>query len=257
MCRRAALVRHQRSKCSLEGSFANPAKGALPNQDKHGERRLWARSETNRQRHTQSNIPSKHNELPSVAIAESGSPNRETCWSVPVRVSGCSTLATHVFHRRLGKFSAAGQFRFAFIRFSGKSRQSGKDEVIRMTWAIRSCALAAGAAALLSAQAVYAAPAQMPVSSVDPLVSLSILGTQQSRAAVCAASTACNVPASMASASAATAAASATAAQAEGTPKRFSPLLLGLGVAAFIALLVAITSGGHNGNGNLNPVSPA
>lgn len=123
-----------------------------------------------------------------------------------------------------------------------------------MTWAIRSYALAAGAAALLSAQAAYAAPTPTPVSSVDPLVSLSILGTQQSRAAVCSAGAACTVPASMASASAATAA--AAAAQDQGTPKRVSPLLLGLGIAAFIALIVAITSGGHNGHGDLNPISP-
>jgi hypothetical protein len=127
-----------------------------------------------------------------------------------------------------------------------------------MTWAIRSCALAAGAAALLSAQAVYAAPAQTSVSGVDPLVSLSILGTQQSRAAVCSTGAACNVPASMASASAATSAATAaaTAAQADGTPKGFSPLLIGLGIAVFIGLIVAITSGGHNGHGDLNPISP-
>jgi hypothetical protein len=128
-----------------------------------------------------------------------------------------------------------------------------------MTWAIRSFALTAGAATLLSAQAVYAAPAPTPVSSVDPLVSLSILGTQQSRAAVCATGEACTVPASMASASAATAAASAaaTAAQGQAAPKSFSPLLALLGIAAFVALMVAITSGGHNGHGQLNPISPA
>jgi hypothetical protein len=151
-------------------------------------------------------------------------------------------------------------FCFPFIRFGGKSHRSGKHGEFRMTWAIRSCALAAGAAALLSAQAVYAAPAPTPVSSVDPLVSLSILGTQQSRAAVCATAAGCDVPASMASASAATSAATAAAAaaQAEGTPKAFNPLLLGLGLAALIALVVAITSGGSsNGHGDLTPVSPA
>jgi hypothetical protein len=62
----------------------------------------------------------------------------------------------------------------------------------------------------------------------------------------------------MASASAATSAATAaaTAAQADGTPKGFSPLLIGLGIAVFIGLIVAITSGGHNGHGDLNPISP-
>ena len=130
-----------------------------------------------------------------------------------------------------------------------------------MTWAFRSCALAAGAAALLSAQAVYAAPTPTTPTSVDPLISLSVLGTQQSRAAVCASAsdTTCSIPASMASASAATAAASAaaTAAQDAPPPKSFGfwPVLLGL--AALIAVVVAVTSGGSNGHGDLSPVSPA
>lgn len=58
-----------------------------------------------------------------------------------------------------------------------------------MTWAIRSLALAAGAAALLSTQAAAAVPAP-PRVTFDPLVSLSVLGTAQSRAAVCAAGSA-------------------------------------------------------------------
>ena len=58
-----------------------------------------------------------------------------------------------------------------------------------MTWAIRSMALTAGAAALLSTQAVYAAPVNTKLA-VDPLVSLSVFGTAQSRAAVCAAGSA-------------------------------------------------------------------
>jgi peptidoglycan/LPS O-acetylase OafA/YrhL len=131
-----------------------------------------------------------------------------------------------------------------------------------MTWAIRSYVLAAGAAALLSAQAVYAAPTPTASSGVDPLVSLSVLGTQQSRAALCSATasaTACGVPASMASASAATAAAAAaaTAAQDQSAPKSLGiwPMLLGL--AALIAVIVAITSGGNNGSGDLSPISPA
>lgn len=131
-----------------------------------------------------------------------------------------------------------------------------------MTWAIRSCALAAGAAALLSAQAVYATPTPTASTGVDPLVSLSVLGTQQSRAAVCSATastTACGVPVTMASASAATAAAAAaaTAAQDAPPPKSFGfwPALLGL--AALIAVIIAITSGGDNGHGDLSPVSPA
>lgn len=128
-----------------------------------------------------------------------------------------------------------------------------------MTWAIRSYALAAGAAALLSAQAAYAAPTPTTHSGVDPLVSLSVLGTQQSRAAVCSASalpSACNVPASMAAASAATVAAAA-AAQDAPKPKSLGLWPLLLGVAALIAVIIAITSGGDNGSGDLTPVSPA
>lgn len=48
----------------------------------------------------------------------------------------------------------------------------------------RNYVLAVGAAALLSGQAVYAAPVQ-PTPTVDPLVALSLLGATQSRAAVC------------------------------------------------------------------------
>jgi hypothetical protein len=55
-----------------------------------------------------------------------------------------------------------------------------------MSWAIRKYVLAAGAATMLSTQAVAAAPATSH-ASVDPLVMLSALGTAQSRAAVCAA----------------------------------------------------------------------
>jgi peptidoglycan/LPS O-acetylase OafA/YrhL len=143
------------------------------------------------------------------------------------------------------------------IRFSAISVRSGKNGEFRMTWAIRSYALAAGAAALLSAQAVYAAPTPTASSGIDPLVSLSVLGSQQSRAALCSASasaTACSVPASIASAAAA--AAAATAAQDQPAPKSFGiwPILLGL--AALAAVIVAITSGGNNGSGDLSPIGP-
>jgi hypothetical protein len=145
------------------------------------------------------------------------------------------------------------------IRFSAISVRSGKNGEFRMTWAIRSYALAAGAAALLSAQAVYAAPTPTASSGIDPLVSLSVLGSQQSRAALCSASasaTACSVPASIASATAAAAAAAATAAQDQPAPKSFGiwPILLGL--AALAAVIVAITSGGNNGSGDLSPIGP-
>lgn len=127
-----------------------------------------------------------------------------------------------------------------------------------MTWAIRSCALAAGAAALLSTQAVYAAPATQRVAAVDPLVSLSVLGTTQSRAAVCSAQTAgvsCAVPASMTLAAAAAAAAQPV--DNPPPPKRVNTLLLLLGFLVFVGLIVAITTGGGDASGDLTPVSPA
>jgi hypothetical protein len=130
-----------------------------------------------------------------------------------------------------------------------------------MTWAIRSCALAVGAAALLSTQAVYAAPVKT-APAVDPLVSLSVLGTAQSRAAVCGTGTTCALPMTMA-ASGATASPALTtgtmsAAVMQGEPgKRIDPLLLALGAAIIIAIIVAILSGGGDGDGDLTPVSPA
>lgn len=51
---------------------------------------------------------------------------------------------------------------------------------------VRSSSLALAVAALLSSQAASAAPLISPVG-VDPLVSLSLLGTAQSRSAVCSA----------------------------------------------------------------------
>lgn len=137
-----------------------------------------------------------------------------------------------------------------------------------MTWAIRSCALAAGAAALLSAQAAYAAPALNRSTSVDPLVSLSVLGTAQSRAAVCGATAgatfgsghACALPGPAATATAA--AAAAVAAQPNdtyvgGPQVGVLPLILGLVVLVGVAALIA--SGDDDGFGDLSPVpvSPA
>lgn len=126
-----------------------------------------------------------------------------------------------------------------------------------MAWGIRSCALAVGAAALLSAQAAYAAPTRS--SGVDPLVSLSVLGSTQSRAAVCGGATfgaaSCATPMA---AVAATAATSAAAAQGNGGGKAIGPWAAVLGLAVIIAIVAAITSGGNNNSsGDLTPISPA
>lgn len=120
-----------------------------------------------------------------------------------------------------------------------------------MTWAIRRCALAAGAAALLTAQAAYAAPTPQPTSSVDPLVSLSVLGTSKSRAAVCTGVSSCAIPAAVPASAAA-----ASAAMGPEDGPGIGPLGLILGVVLIIAIMVAITSGGNDGEGNLTPISP-
>jgi hypothetical protein len=131
----------------------------------------------------------------------------------------------------------------------------------RMTWAIRSCALAAGAAALLSTQAVYAAPVSSHSTGVDPLVSLSVLGTSQSRGAVCsgatfgakaAASTACGIPVTAAAA----AAAAATAQDYSDDPKPIGVLPLIIGLVVIGGLIALILSSGGDSEGNLTPVSP-
>ena len=129
----------------------------------------------------------------------------------------------------------------------------------------RSVVLAAGAAALLTSQAAVAAPAIVR-TAVDPLVSLSVLGSAQSRAAVCAGSTA----------AAAAAAAAAQGAPAPGcvlpvtgaplapvanvgpppmveTPgKSIGALPIVLGLLAVLALAALLL----DGDGDGDPVSP-
>jgi len=118
----------------------------------------------------------------------------------------------------------------------------------------RKCVMATAAAALLFGQAAYAAPPQ-PAQVVDPMVAVSILGTSQSRKAVCEGDANCGLPAATSpSATAASAAASATAAQTD--PRRrdtrglFWILLLGGGMV-LIAVLVAALAGDEE-----DPISP-
>jgi hypothetical protein len=130
-----------------------------------------------------------------------------------------------------------------------------------MVVASRKWALAAGAAALLSSQAVWAAPVSSS-PSIDPLVSLSIFSGPDSRAAVCGTGNACVLPASMGAAAAATSpavagtAASAAAAQGPGD-HGYGLDLPGLFVlfAVPVAIVLAIALEG-NGN-NHRTVSPA
>lgn len=140
-----------------------------------------------------------------------------------------------------------------------------------MSWRFKGSALAVGAAALLSAQVAYAAPAASR-TYVDPLVALSAFGTVQSNAAVCAGTTAAAGAAAAAAAQGAGGCvlpvtspppAPAPVAQTLPPPPPIGPgkafgstgILLGLaGVAAIIALIVALSD---NGNGDQTPISPA
>jgi len=134
---------------------------------------------------------------------------------------------------------------------------------------IRTGFLAAGAAALLSSQAVYAAPT-VTASAIDPLVSLSALAGAASRAAVCAGSTAATAAAS-AAAQAAPAPGCVLPVNAAPPPPVSAPppvmpvasgpgigtlpLLLGLAAIAGIAALLLLND--DDDNGDTTPVSPA
>ena len=134
---------------------------------------------------------------------------------------------------------------------------------------IRNVLLAAGAAALLSGQAAYAA-----TSSVDPLVSMSALASDASRAAVCAGSTAATAAATAAAQAAApgcvlpvNAAPPAVVGEAPpppppvveaaAAPKAIGTLPLLLGLAAIVALAALLLSDNGNGHGDTTPISPA
>ena len=108
-----------------------------------------------------------------------------------------------------------------------------------MNWGIRGSVLAAGAAALLSTQAVYAAPPASTSVGVDPLVSLSALSAPQPAVPLLATTAAVqtnDVP---------------------PPPKAFSPLLVVLGLVVFVGLMALLISGGGHAHGDLTPVSPA
>lgn len=106
-----------------------------------------------------------------------------------------------------------------------------------MNWGIRGSMLAAGAAALLSTQAVYAAPPAQTSVAVDPLVSLSALSAPQPAVPMIATAAAVQ--------------------DTDGTPKPINPLFIGLIGLVLVAVIVALVSGGGHGHGDLTPVSPA
>ena len=123
---------------------------------------------------------------------------------------------------------------------------------------MRNYVLAAGAAALLSGQAAYAAPEQ-PAPAIDPLVALSLFGTAQSRAAVCGTSATCGLPmatgASAAAASPVVTASAAVAAQGRSGQRQSGLLTVFLiGGAMVLVAVLASTLAGKDGDG---PVSPS
>lgn len=158
-----------------------------------------------------------------------------------------------------------------YIHSGGTYRHFALHGETPMTSRFRSCVFAAAAAALVSSQAVYAAPA---ASAIDPLVSLSVLASEPSRAAVCAGSTA-TVSAAAAAAAAAqgpagcvlpvTAPPPPPVAQAAppppiagaAAPKSFGVLPILLGLAALAAVIALIASSGNDRGGDVTPVSPA
>jgi len=138
-----------------------------------------------------------------------------------------------------------------------------------MAKGIRSSALAIAAAAFMSTQAIAAAPAAVP-AGVDPFVALSVFGTAQSEAAVCATGTSAAVAGAATTAQGQTpcvlpvtgappvAAVVPPAAYAPAAaPKAIGTLPMLLGLAVLTAALIAIASGGGKGDGDLTPISPA
>lgn len=125
-----------------------------------------------------------------------------------------------------------------------------------MTRIYRGWVLIVGAAALLSAEGASAGSLPNGAPAVDPLVSVSMLGTPQSRAATCGPNgtgRSCVLPGTAAW----TTAAATTAAQPDPSPPKSVtwPLLVGLAAIILVAVLILSTNG--DGDGNLTPISPA
>jgi len=129
-----------------------------------------------------------------------------------------------------------------------------------MISASRRWTLAASAVAMISSQAAWASP--VPTArAADPLVSLSLLGTEQSRAALCGTGSQCAIPAGLqpiATATSPALAGTAAAAALQYPPERQVgvdwPGIIAL-FAVPVAIVLAIALEGNNNNGE--PVSPA
>ena len=132
--------------------------------------------------------------------------------------------------------------------------------------AFRFAAALTSASIILSSTAAVAAP--VPTAGVDPLVAVSAMGTQQSRAAVCGGASHrigtnavitnaslrtgadCQLPVTKASMA-------MTAAQSDGrTHAPFNWVWVMVGGALVLVPLIAILASNGHSNGNLQPVSP-
>lgn len=135
-----------------------------------------------------------------------------------------------------------------------------------MSSVFRKSIVAAGAAALISSQAIASAAPVGP--ALDPLVSLSVLGSAQSHAALCAGTAAATAAAAAAAQGPAPGCVLpvmaapppppvTTSAVAPPPPPGKSlgiwPILLGL---AAIAALAALLLDGGDGDGDIEPISP-
>jgi hypothetical protein len=165
-----------------------------------------------------------------------------------------------------------GKFRFSLCVLSILVAKAAALEKRELQMGMRGFLLAAGAAALLSSQAVYAAPRASGPIGFDPLVSLSLLGSVQSSAAVCGAAAGATAAADAAAAQAAPPAGCVLPVTEPPAPAPMGeavapvapvgtagigmlPLLLGL--AAIIGVIALVASGSNHGHGDVTPVSPA
>lgn len=119
--------------------------------------------------------------------------------------------------------------------------------------------LAAGTVAIVSAQVAAASSLPNRTPAVDPLLSVSVLGTPQSRAAVCSPNETGNRCVLSGSAPLTLSAATIAAAQTESStppPKSITwPLIIGL--IAIVVAAVLVFSNNGDGEGDLTPISPA
>lgn len=126
-------------------------------------------------------------------------------------------------------------------------------------FSISKSGLAAGAAALLFANAAYAAPPKS-VAASDPLVALSLLSTSQSRAAVCGSRAMCGATFGVGAVSATPAIAGAAAAAAAKPTSTSSATRTGLLQILAIGggmILIAVLASALGGGSSSEPVSPA